>query len=313
MFKYKKVLPLMMVTAMVTSLNATTAFAITTSSEVMKDASVYSTAVKNNASAALNLGTETAVSISKNKPYEFGVTWVNGRKELLNGEGELFRYTADGDAYIFASAVNVNDLIISVSEADTGLTIDRSGTADIEIDRVSSTLFTGKVQKLFKLQAGRDYLIRVKAVSYVSANPGDTYNISVGLPSVSRGQVNYASSNSYSIPANTSKTFTFQVSGLPKSTRLAQGGGVSFRPSSAADKVSITSCQLVAPNGKILNATYGEYENNQPVNFENYLSSFSNIPINGTWSVTIKSSKAISGLKFKIAGNTYHIVGKDGN
>lgn len=31
------------------------------------------------------------------------------------------------------------------------------------------------------------------------------------------------------------------------------------------------------------------------------------------WSVTIRSSKTISGLRFIIAGNTYHIVGKDGN
>jgi len=300
MFNYKRVLPFMMVATMAMGMNVTNAFAET--NLVTKAAFTEKLS-----------GADNAVPIAKNKPYDYGVTWVNGSKEHLNGEGEWFRYTADGDTYIFASAIRVSDLIITVYDADTGLDVGKTGAGDIEIDRVSSTLYIGNVQKLFKLQPGHDYLIQVKAASYVSANPGDTYNISVGLPSVSGGQVNYVSGSSYSIPANISKTFTFKISGQPNSTRLAQGGWMSFRPSSGTDKISITSCQIVAPNGKILNATYGEYDNNQPVNFENYLTSFSNIPINGTWKVTIRSSKAISGLKFKIAGNTHHIVGKDGN
>lgn len=290
----------------------------------VKNYTITVSTTQGNASCALNLGTEATfaesfggvsnvVSVAKNQPYNNGVTWFNGRKLLLNGDGEWFQYTADGDTYIFASALRVDDLVISVQDADTRQIIDKTGAGDIEIDRVSSTLYTGCVQKLFKLQSGHDYLIQVTAASAVSADVADTYNISIGLPSIIGGKVDYTSSSSYSIPANISKTFTFQVSGQPKSSRLSTGGSVSFRPSSAADKVSITSCEIVAPNGKSLSAQYGEYSHNQPVNFENYLTSFNNIPINGTWMVTIKSSKAISGLKFKINGNTYHIAGKDGN
>lgn len=152
----------MLAIVMAISLNATNAYATTN-------------AIKSDASGTLNLGTEAAltenfsnvdnaVPIAKNQPYDYGMTWIYGKKELLN-DSEWFRYTADGNAYIFVSAVRVSDLIFYVYEANTKLIVGQTSAGDVEIDRVSSTLYTGKVQKLFKLQPGRDYLIRVKATS----------------------------------------------------------------------------------------------------------------------------------------------------
>lgn len=264
--------------------------------------------------AELGGGQENATSIQKNQAHTYGTTWTSGMQSLLNGDGEWFRYTADGDTFIHASATRVKDFLVTVYDAETGTVFEKTSSKDLETQTHSSTLWTGHVQKRFKLQPGHEYLIQVQSTTKLASNSDNRYNFSVGLPSVANSTVGLSSTKSFSIPANTTKTFTFSVSGYKDSTRLARGATVSFRPSSSADNIKITSLKITAPNGKVLTATnYGEYNYNQDVNFSNYLTSLDNISLNGTWTVTVRASKSISGLKFRVDGSAYYIPGTDGN
>lgn len=259
-------------------------------------------------------GRENAASVQKNEATTNGATFTAGMQSLLNGDGEWFRYKADGDTFIHASATRVKDFVVTVYDADTGLVFDKTESKDLVTQTHSSTLWTGHIQRNFKLKSGHDYLIRIQSTTRLASNSDNRYNFSVGLPYTVSRTLNLSSTKTYSLPANTTKTFRFSVDGYPNSTRLAKSATISFRPSSAADNVQITSLRITAPNGKVLTAAnYGEYYHTQNVNFSNYLTSLDNISLNGTWTVTVKAKSSISGLKFKINGNAYYIPGSDGN
>lgn len=71
--------------------------------------------------------------------------------------------------------------------------------------------------------------------------------------------IEVTSTNSYTIPANTTKIYTFKVSGYPNSTRLSSYGRISFQTGSVTSNLDITSCTIKAPNGKIFNAPIKDY------------------------------------------------------
>lgn len=276
------------------------------------------------ASCALNLTTESTfaetcggkenyTSIAKNVGTENGATHMAGRKLLLNGEGEWYRYTADGDTYIYASGTGINDFVITVYDADTNTRIGKTNEDDQERKYHSSTFWTHCCEKLFELESGHDYLIRIQSSSKVSTTYDDKYSISVGLPMAIYKTIDVKTTQTYSIPANTAKTFMINVSGEPNSSRLGKGAIISFRPSSIVDNVAITSLRITAPNGKVLTgASYGDYTHDRDINFDEYLTGPDNITVNGTWKVTITANKAISKIKFSIYGSRYYIPGQVG-
>ena len=259
-------------------------------------------------------GRENATSIQKNISTDYGVSWFGCFQPLLTGEGEWFRYTADGDTYIRAYASMINDLTVSVYEADTGTFVGRTTEKDREIERESDTSWTGQVSKKLAPQPGHEYLFQVQSSSVNTTNNNKMYGFTVGLASTIFQMIEVTSTNSYTIPANTTKIYTFKVSGYPNSTRLSSYGRISFQTGSVTSNLDITSCTIKAPNGKIFNApSQGLYTLSQPIDYNNYFTSPNNVPLNGTWTVTIRSSAALSGLKFRIKAQVEHIPGSDGN
>lgn len=276
------------------------------------------------ASCALNLTTESTfaetcggkenyTSIAKNVGTKYGVTFMAGRLLHLNGEGDWYHYTADGDTYIYTSATRLKDFVITVYDADTVTKIDSTDKEDLETQILSSTLWTGYCEKLFKLESGHDYFIQIQSTSKVSGKSADTYTVSVGLPKATSIGYNINPTKTYSIPANTAKTFMIDVSGYPSSARLARGVVISFRPDDSSDYIEISSLRITAPNGKVLTgAKYGEYIHYEDMDFNDYLTSPNNIALNGTWKVTITAKRAISKIKFSIVGTGYYIPGQVG-
>lgn len=294
-------------------------------SEEVKDYTVTVSTKEGNAGCALILATKdtlagacggrgNAALIQKNQSTEYGVSYFSGFRQLLAGEGEWFRYTADGDTYICAAGAAMDDLVVAVFDTDvTGSPLQQTEPKDIEIVQEGNGKWTGYVSKKFALQPGRDYYIRVRSAS-AEINSDYAYLLSVGLPRTVKEMIEVSSNNTYSIPANTSKTFSFKVSGYPNSTRLSNYGRICFQTGSVVDNLDITSLKITAPNGKVLVApSQGRYDLSKPIDYNNYLTSKDNIPLNGTWTVTIKSSAALSGLKFTMKCNIEHIPGSDGN
>ncbi len=258
-------------------------------------------------------GKGNAVSIRKNQATEYGVSYFGGLRRLLAGDGEWFRYTADGDTYIHASAAEIDDLTIAVYDADTGLQKCITGADDRETVQEEYGQWTGYVSKKVELQPGHDYYFQVKSES-AKKDSEYVYLFSAGLPRTVYDMIEVRSSKTFSIPANTTKTFSFEVSGYPKSSRLGGYGRICFQTGSVVNNLDITSLQITAPNGRVLTApSQGQYNLSTPIDYDNYLTSRNNIPLNGTWKVSIRSKTALSGLYFRIKAQVDHIPGKDGN
>lgn len=255
-----------------------------------------------------------AATVRKNQSTEFGVTFGSGWQRLLNGKGEWFRYTADGDTYIHASCSKMDDLRISVYDIDnTEEAIYWTDADDRETVQEGNGEWTGYVSKKVALEPGHDYYFQVQADSDKRDSPYK-YLFSVGLPRTVYDMIEVRSSKTFSIPANTTKTFSFEVSGYPKSSRLGGYGRICFQTGSVVNNLDITSLQITAPNGRVLTApSQGQYNLSTPIDYDNYLTSRNNIPLNGTWKVSIRSKTALSGLYFRIKAQVDHIPGKDGN
>lgn len=75
----------------------------------------------------------------------------------------------------------------------------------------------------------------------------------------------------------------------------------------------ITKCTIVSPNGVAFNAKYGTYSHSTNPDVVNYLDNPNNIPINGKWTVTVKTTETASDYRLRINTSVCQICGNDGN
>lgn len=232
---------------------------------------------------------------------------------LLNGDGEWFRYTADGYTYITASISKNDSLAFEVYDAETLARVVRTTSDDMVIKYLSNTYYRSVVQTAVFLEPGRDYYIKVYSTRPITPdNLEASYSISVGYPSVSSEKVSYASEQSFSVTKNRVTNFTITVTGLPNSARANRQTKVSFNTTQSSKNASITSCRITAPNGKVCYAQYnGAYNKFEVPDILNFLDD--GVPLNGVWRVQIKASQSLSGLKLRIGGLCYAIEGNVGN
>lgn len=74
----------------------------------------------------------------------------------------------------------------------------------------------------------------------------------------------------------------------------------------------ITNCTITAPNRYTFPTVHGSKTSFAEVDVTDYFGNPNNTPLNGKWTVTITSSKSLSGLTFKIGGWARTILGKKG-
>jgi hypothetical protein len=277
-----------------------------------------------NAGYAINLGTEETfaecfggsdniTTVPKNVASPYSVGWISGNAALLE-EGEWFHYTASGYTYITASMANHNSLAFSVIDAETELPVYTTKPTDRVLKSYSSTLYYGYVQTGLNLTAGHEYYIKFYTTGSVTPSSlSQAYSIYIGLPCIESDTSTATSSTTYSIAANKETTFKINIDNLPKSTRIQPGGHIRFRTSSTVNNSYITSCTITAPNGKVYTAPNGNYTYNTAIDFENFLTNPNHVPLNGTWTIKIKASRALSDLKFSAGGLNWSIVGNAGN
>lgn len=267
-------------------------------------------------------GRENVATVAKNTPASNTAAigssaHFKGYMALLSNGGEWFRYTADGYTYITASITNYNNLSFEVWLDDpvTPVRIYQTSSDDRVIERHSSTLYEGHVQYGVELVPGQDYLIHVYSPSTVIPDdPADFYNIYLGLPSYTSLKTSFVSDTTYSIPAYTTQTFRIPVEILsdnaqPNSLMAGSQTKVSFTTSSSTNNSYISSCIITAPNGYSFSALKGSYNSFDNPDVVNYFTNPNNVQINGTWTVSIRSTKALSGLSLKISGYVREIVG----
>lgn len=265
-------------------------------------------------------GGNTYPTIPKNNPCEEPgyITnmpqFIKGYQALLN-TGEWFHYVADGETYITAEIMNRHDLAFDVYELDTGIPVATTKDTAHVVSYYSNGEYLDVVQMRLDLEVGKDYVIRFYSTSYVPVSDEDLWNslytIWIGLPYFKNQSVSYTSP-AYSLPKNTTRTFTFDVSGFPDSMRADDMTRFNVKGSSTGG-ISATSCRITAPNGYTFTAPYGSASGLPFPTLYNYLDSPSNIPINGTWKVTVSSIKDIPNLRFYISGAALQIVGNHGN
>lgn len=267
-------------------------------------------------------GQENVATVAKNIPASNTAAigssaHFKGYMALLSNGGEWFRYTADGYTYITASITNYNNLALEVWLADpvSPSLIYRTDADDRVIERHSTTLYEGHVQYGVELIPGQDYLIHVYSTSTVIPDdPAEFYNIYLGLPNYTSLKTSFASDTTYSIPAYTTQTFRIPVEILsdnaqPNSLMAGSQTKISFTTSSSTNNAYISSCIITAPNGYSFSALKGSYSNFENPDVVNYFSNPNNVQLNGTWTVSIRSTKALSGLSLKISGYVREIVG----
>ncbi len=234
-----------------------------------------------------------------------------GTTSLLE-TGEMFHYRADGGTYITATLMKHNTLAFMVFDLETGELVYQTGPEDSGKLFDSGTSYMGYVTRYLNLEKGKDYAILFYATGAIASNASNYYQIYIGVPYFYWEPADYTSSRSYSVPANTQKKFTFNVSGFPQSAR-AEKTIISFNTSSSFNNSSITSCIFTAPNGsQYIASVYGKYSGNFSFDPLDYYGA-SNTPLNGQWTVTIKTSEPLSGLQFKIKSHYVRIVGKPGD
>lgn len=254
--------------------------------------------------------------VEKNYPYNEEseslciANYIYGYTSLLN-EGEWYKYTADGETYISAEIHNNKGLRFDIYDAKTGSLIYQSTGADVKeiTKKIPATYYA--LQKKIDTTARKEYLIRFySSTSYT--NPTDEkYCIFIGLPYVLLKKMSVSSKTTFSLPARTRKTFTFNVSSFPKSARTDKLTKVTFLPSVYDDRDYITDFEIEAPNGNVFYGKNGTFSDFPQTTLESYLDNPKNTPLNGTWRVTIRSSKAISGLTFKISGLVNILAGDE--
>ena len=260
-------------------------------------------------------GGDNFATVEKNIPpqdvAEIGMTRHFKGSQMLLNTGEWFHYVADGYTYITAEISKHDTLSFAVIDADTLDIVYVTNEKDRGIKQESETLYSGYVQQGLNLEAGKSYLIKFFTTSPITPKSvTDYYNIYIGLPATTSEKISYKSPSSYSVPAYTTRTFTFNVSGLPDTGRLYSSTVVGFTTSSSLDNSYITNCTITAPNGYTFPTVHGSKTSFAEVDVTDYFGNPNNTPLNGKWTVTITSSKSLSGLTFKIGGWARTILGE---
>ena len=176
-------------------------------------------------------------------------------------------------------------------------------------------MYSGYVQKGLDLEPGKDYLIRFYSTSPIAAEKiTDFYNIYIGLPAIALVDINVTAPSKFYVPANTTKTFTIDVNdaSILSSARLNPRSTVSFSAGSSMENSYVSSCVVTAPNGQSFVLKNGKYSSFNYPNVVNYLASKDNIPVHGTWTVKIRTTKS-QYFTFGIRGMVSTIQGNSGN
>lgn len=292
----------------------------------VKTYTITITTTTGNAICAVNLGTretlaecfggiENFTTVGKNVPSEkvAAVEMMSSfpaQSALLN-TGEWFHYTADGDTFITATLEDHENLGFFVVDAETGNKIFETTDEDCGRTDVQATSYLGYVTAGLSLEAGKDYFICFYSTTPVKEEWDRYYLVYIGVPFIYSEKIDYVSPTSYSVPAATTKTFKIRVDNKFPSSAVAEGKTtVAFNTPKSVNNVSITSLIITAPNGKsYVAAPLGRCDDFH-CDITNY---FGNTPINGTWTVQIRTSEPLSGLQFKIWGYYTRILGSVGD
>ena len=279
-----------------------------------------------NAAYAITLGTKDTfvedyggsnyATVAKNIPSEIvaatgDVGYFPGARPLLNS-GEWFHYVADGNTYITAYITGYNNLAFVVIDIEAETAVYTSTKDDCGIEEEGAPTPIGYVARRVDLVPGKEYLIGFYCTSTITSDLDDTYGIRIGLPMIVDRKFSTSTSASYSIPANTTKRFVIEVSGLPDSARAGLNTTVAFNSAKNSNDICITDCVITDPNGnKFKTPMYGKYYDFtlDPIDYWGR----HNTPLNGRWTVDIKASQAMSGLKFRIMSHYVRILGREGD
>jgi hypothetical protein len=274
------------------------------------------------AAYGINLGTKETIvesfggnnftTVAKNVPSDTVAevemqSSIPGTAILLN-TGEWFHYTADGDTFISATRTNCDDLAFFVLDPETGDIL--FATDDTNCGRLddTGTQYLGYVTAGLRLESGKDYMICFYTTDPIEEIWNDYYFVYIGLPFMYSEAVDYCSRTSYSVSTGTTRTFKFNVTGLPASARAGQTTYVAFNTPNSRDNVCITSLIITAPNGKSYVADSLGRCHDFHYDSRDFFSA-ENVPISGTWTVKIRTSKDISGLQFKVFGSYKRVPG----
>lgn len=279
-----------------------------------------------NASFAITVGTRDTfiedygggnyATAAKNIPSDLvadteDVGWFPGASALLNS-GEVFHYVADGFTYI--TVHNSDDYILAfiVYDIEADQVIYNTTLDDCVVEPLGEGVRVSYVEKGLDLVPGKEYLISIYSVLTITPDLDDFYGIRIGLPTLILKEITNGTTSAYSIPANKMTHFTFDISGFPESARAGMTMIVAFNTANTVRDLSINYCVITDPHGnKFIPETRGRYTKFKvdPIDFWGR----HNTPLNGRWTVDIKSSESLSGLKFRMLYNYMRIAGPDGD
>ena len=299
---------------------------------IVKQYKIVVTAETNNVTYAMSVGTRdelvenfggiaNVTSVPKNIPSNvvagYKMASITSYLDLLGGEGDWYHYVADGYTYITATATKTENLAFIVYDPETTEIVYRSGSGDkgIEVRSTHPYIYTAYVQKGLNLEAGKDYFIKFYSTSTLPDNPTDPhYYIHMGLPCLTTQKIYYEAPQSFYVPANRLVTFNIEV---PKGTFLPSARAcaltdVLFTSDSSMNNTYVESCKIVTPNGITVTPTNGRFSKFEEPSSLDYLENKNHIPLEGTWKVTIRTSKSLY-FNFGLRGYCDIIQGKSGN
>lgn len=260
-------------------------------------------------------GLEACATVAKNIPYGTLVQlkdsrYLVGYRSLLN-VGESFLYVADGPTFITARGDPGDVINFKVYDLDAQQDICATNSSDHVIRHTEGIPSVDFVSKYLKLESGHTYLITFYSTEHISTDRpwDDPYVIWIGLPAIANESID-CTSESFTIPANTKMTYTFTLSGFPKSARLSTLTWIRLLTN---DHYMISYCQIKAPNGQTFLAPYGRKWGPADPEIYDYLTTPDNIPINGKWTVTVTSTHTLSNVRFNLSGSYKMILCNDVN
>ena len=299
---------------------------------IVKQYKVVVTAETNNVTYAMSVGTKdelaenfggvaNVTSVPKNIPSNavsgFKIASFRSYLDLLDGEGDWYHYVADGYTYITARASKTENLAFTVYDPETTEVVysTRSTDKGIDVRSTNPYIYEAYVQKGLNLEAGKDYFIKFYSTSALPVNPTDPYYyIHMGLPCLTSQEIRYNAPKSFYVPANRIITFNIEV---PKGTflpsaRACKLADVVFSANSSMDNTYVESCKIVTPNGITVTPTNGRFSKFEEPSSLDYLENKDHVPLEGTWKVTIRTSKSLY-FNFRLSGYCDIIQGNSGN
>lgn len=260
-------------------------------------------------------GEGNIIPLEKNISSSDSISCNSAQQAFLNVKnvGEYYSYIADGETYItlcLGSSLNPSNIKFEVIDAETKNIVFISDRDNYYSD-VDSGITFNYLQAKLNLEKGHEYLLHIFSPNGLSINKnnlGSLYKLYLGFPFIEPKVFSFRT-NTVNIPANKSYTFSFNVSGYLNSARVVKlNTGMTY--SGAAS--NIISTKLVAPNGQVFEGTWRINGIKPSFYPEIILDKQYNTPLNGKWTVTIKSRKSFS-TQFILSGSERHIVGNYGN